>query len=188
MAKHYENPKQIILESAKHIAINEGIASINIRKVAKKSDISIGTVYNYFPTKADLLVAVIENFWADIFSEIDFSKLSNMNFLDSLEKIYNELYSYLSKFEEDWLEQLSILSVQEKLLSKKKEKEYFFIVKSIILSLMIKDENIKPTLISTEKEKELFSEFIFDNIILLLKKQNSDFKFFKNLLIKLCYE
>ncbi|WP_406243725.1 TetR/AcrR family transcriptional regulator [Tissierella carlieri] len=62
MENYNKNYREIILSEAKDIAMKEGISNINIRAVAKNSGIAIGTVYNYFPSKGDLLVAIIEDF------------------------------------------------------------------------------------------------------------------------------
>ena len=89
---NYKNYRDIILAEAKDIAIKEGITKINIRSVAKNSGIAIGTVYNYFPSKGDLLVAVIEDFWECGFANIDWKSFEYDNFYNNLEKIYNILY------------------------------------------------------------------------------------------------
>ena len=55
MPKLIEDPKNQILEQARTILEKEGCAKLNIRQIAKLSGISVGTVYNYFPTK-DLVI------------------------------------------------------------------------------------------------------------------------------------
>lgn len=110
--------KEVILGKAKEIAMNEGITKINIRTVAKNSGISIGTVYNYFPSKTDLLVAVIQDFWDGAFKDVDWRSLKDNDFYENLEKVYSILYHYLYNFKENWLEQLALLKTQEKLIGR----------------------------------------------------------------------
>ncbi|MFR4439841.1 MAG: TetR/AcrR family transcriptional regulator [Hungatella sp.] len=38
------------------------IGKLSIRRLASESGIAIGTVYNYFPSKADLIAEVLEDF------------------------------------------------------------------------------------------------------------------------------
>ena len=59
--------KEEILCICRSIIQNDGIEAVNIRNVAKKCNISVGTVYNYFDSKYSLLAAVVENVWRDIF-------------------------------------------------------------------------------------------------------------------------
>lgn len=185
MAKHNDNPKEIILSAAKDIALEQSITKINIRLVAQKSNMSIGSVYNYFPTKADLLVAVIEDFWAEAFQNIDFKALADKDFYDKIQEIYYSLYEYLKNFKENWLEQISLLSTQEKKLGRKKEAEYFTKMHNIIISLMDKDETISKHTWKEGISKEKTAEFIFDNMLLMLKNGQKDFQFFINILKKI---
>ena len=57
-----------ILTASKEIAADKGFQDINIRAVASKAKISIGSVYNYFPDKSALLQATIADIWCDVFS------------------------------------------------------------------------------------------------------------------------
>lgn len=185
MAKHTDNPKEIILSAAKDIALKDSINKINIRLVAQKSNMAIGSVYNYFPTKADLLVAVIEDFWTEAFQTIDFKALAHKEFYDKIEEIYYSLYDYLNKFKENWLEQISLLSTQEKKLGRKREAEYFTKMHNMIIALMDKDETISKHTWKDGISKEKTAEFIFNNMLLMLKKGEKDFQFFINVLKKI---
>jgi len=185
MAKHNENLKEIILASAKDISLEHSINEINIRKVAKKSNISIGTVYNYFPTKADLLVAVIEDFWKEAFTKIDIRALGDKSFYEKIEEIYDSLYSYLYNFKENWLEQISLLNAQEKEVGRKRQEEYFARIRTIIISLMDSDKSIDKYIWSSSITKEKTAQFIFDNMLLNLKKGERNFEFFIEILKKI---
>lgn len=177
--------KDIILSAAKDIASRQGITKINIRSVAKNSGIAIGTVYNYFPSKGDLLVAVIEDFWEDAFKNINWKSFSHNNFYDNLETIYNILYTYLSKFKENWLEQLALLKTQEKQLGIQKQNEYFQKIYSRIVTLMDMDEKLKQYQWTEVVSKEKMAEFIFDNMLIMLKKGETNTNFFMMLLSKI---
>lgn len=58
--------RESILEVSRNLIMEKGNA-INIRAVAAACGISIGTVYNYFGSKSELVAATIESVWADIF-------------------------------------------------------------------------------------------------------------------------
>lgn len=185
MGINYSNQKEIILSSAKQIALEQGITKINIRSVAQKSGISIGTVYNYYPTKADLLVAVIEDFWSEAFEKINFKTLEGKNFYEKIQEVYDNLYTYLHNFKDNWLEQISLLNAQEKKLGRKKEEEYFDKICNMIISFMDRDESIGDKVWKDCISKEKTAEFIFDNMLLMLKKDESDFEFFIAILKKI---
>ena len=54
--------KEELLDTARQIVFQEGIDQLSIRVLAKKLNISVGAVYNYFPSKSDLLLAIVESF------------------------------------------------------------------------------------------------------------------------------
>ncbi|XMB86821.1 TetR/AcrR family transcriptional regulator [Mycoplasmatota bacterium WC44] len=184
MRVYNDSPRINILSSAKEIALEQGINKINIRSVAQKTGVSIGTVYNYYATKADLVVAVIEGFWTEAFEKIDFKKSKDKDFYEKLQDIYDSLDLYLQNFKENWLDQISLLSSQEKKLGRKKQTEYFARVCTIIISLMDRDENINSNIWENGVSKEQTAEFIFDNLLIMLKKDDSDFDFFIRILKK----
>ncbi|WP_097027965.1 TetR/AcrR family transcriptional regulator [Clostridium peptidivorans] len=177
MKNHNKNYKDIILSAAKDIAASQGITKMDIRSVAKQSGIAIGTVYNYFPSKGELLVAVIEDFWEGGFSNVDWKSLEHNDFYENLEIIYDLLYVYLHKFKENWLEQLSLLKSQEKLFGKQKQNEYFKKIYLRIIILMDMDNCLRQYPWNEIVSKERMAEFIFENMLIMLKKDEEDISF-----------
>ena len=63
-------PKQVIdpeklVAQAYAIASRDGISALSVRKVAAACGIAVGSVYGYFPTKADLTAAVLARFFEE---------------------------------------------------------------------------------------------------------------------------
>jgi AcrR family transcriptional regulator len=50
---------QAILEAAKALAAEGGMAAVQIAPMAERANIAAGTVYRYFPAKADLVAALV---------------------------------------------------------------------------------------------------------------------------------
>ena len=59
--------REEILAVCREIVAEEGLSSVNMRLVASRCNIALGSVYNYFPSKSELLLATIESVWMDIF-------------------------------------------------------------------------------------------------------------------------
>lgn len=59
--------KAEVLRVSRELIQTNGWASISIRAVAAACDVSVGTIYNYFDSKSDLISATIESVWCDIF-------------------------------------------------------------------------------------------------------------------------
>lgn len=59
--------KEEILAVCRDLIHRQGGTELNVREVAAACGISVGTVYNYFGSKADLVGAAVESVWYDIF-------------------------------------------------------------------------------------------------------------------------
>ena len=59
--------KEEILKTSRELIRREGWSAVNIRSVAAGCGVSVGSIYNYFDSKADLVGAVVESVWCEIF-------------------------------------------------------------------------------------------------------------------------
>lgn len=187
MNKFSENPREVILEGAKEIALEQGVSAINIRAVASRCKISVGTVYNSFSTKSELLVAVVEEFWREAFNDFHKCLEGEKNFFEKIELLYNNLFVYLGKFQENWIEQLSLLSRSEKSLGRKREHEFFEKVRKSIVYLLESEDIISDETWTDNLTKEKMAKFIFSNMLAMLKAREEDITFFMDALKRIIY-
>ena len=59
--------KEAILRTSRQLIQQQGWNAVNIRAVAKACDISVGSIYNYFGSKSELVAATVESVWCNIF-------------------------------------------------------------------------------------------------------------------------
>lgn len=59
--------KEEILKASRRLIQQQGWSAVNIRSVAAACGVSVGSIYNYFDSKADLVAATIESVWCEIF-------------------------------------------------------------------------------------------------------------------------
>ncbi len=59
--------KQEILKQSRSILQTKGYRSISIRAIAQACHVSIGSIYNYFDSKTNLISETIESVWLEIF-------------------------------------------------------------------------------------------------------------------------
>lgn len=177
--------KEQILKAAFLIAKEKGISKINIRQVAQACGVSIGSIYNYYPTKAELVFAVIEAFWYEAFHGVSWEDLEKRSFPDFFEALYHRFYCRLSAFQSEWAEGLSSLSQQEKKLGKKLEADYFSHIQKGLLWALEQDRSIPVELWAGPFQKEAFAEFVFRNMMGLLQEGKEDCAFFRAALERL---
>lgn len=58
--------KEEILEASRELIRQQGWASVSIRSVATACGVSVGSIYNYFASKADLVGETVESVWCEI--------------------------------------------------------------------------------------------------------------------------
>ena len=59
--------KDDILAASREIISREGLPAVSIRSVAAACGVSVGSIYNYFDSKAALVGAAVESVWCEIF-------------------------------------------------------------------------------------------------------------------------
>lgn len=59
--------KEEILKASRELIRTQGGSALSIRSVAAACGVSVGAIYNYFDSKADLVGTAVESIWQEIF-------------------------------------------------------------------------------------------------------------------------
>lgn len=86
LGKKGQKQRSAIIDISKHVIVNEGVESLVMRQIAAKAEMELGNLQYYFPTRDDLLEAIVR----DVF-EKDTSTISNPEFDHDIEKTISEL-------------------------------------------------------------------------------------------------
>jgi len=103
MPKIIENPQAIILEHAGIILEQQGYEALSMRAIAKSCGIATGTIYNYFPTKRELLLQMMTDYWEMHFAVIDKVSASEDDLFARLKNIFDIMESFVIRFREVWV-------------------------------------------------------------------------------------
>ncbi|KEZ86160.1 hypothetical protein IO99_10800 [Clostridium sulfidigenes] len=109
------------------------------------------------------------------------------NIFEKIELLYNNLFVYLGKFQENWIEQLALLSSSEKSLGRKREHEFFEKVCKSIVILLDSQDIISDKTWTDNLTKEKMAKFIFSNMLAMLKAREEDITFFMDALKRIIY-
>lgn len=66
--------KEEILEKSRKLIREKGWTAINIRSVSGACGVAVGSIYNYFGSKDELMAAIVESVWQDIFHSSEFAE------------------------------------------------------------------------------------------------------------------
>ena len=71
MPKVIDNIRGRAISEAREILIRDGYAALTIRGIARKLEIGVGTIYNYFPSKEYLAAGVMLEDWQELTKDFD---------------------------------------------------------------------------------------------------------------------
>lgn len=57
--------RDAILEASRGLLRERGWSALNMRSVAAECGVAVGSLYNYFPSKTELVMATVESVWQD---------------------------------------------------------------------------------------------------------------------------
>lgn len=155
--------KEEILRVCRNIAMSEGISSINIRNVASKCGISVGAMYNYFPSKADLLSNTVASIWMDIFhiSGGEFPK----DFIPCLEWIFKGIEIGRDKYPGFYAFHSVIFTSRNKSIGKAIMDEYLNHMKKSLLLALDNDKHVRFDAFNEVFTREIFIDTVISLII-----------------------
>ena len=104
-------PKQVIdrdklVAQAYAIASHDGISALSVRKVAAACGIAVGSVYGYFPTKADLTAAVLTRFFEENLSDELCAVRPGERFTSYVRRFREALCAARSDMSVDWFAEM----------------------------------------------------------------------------------
>ena len=180
--------RQALLEAAREIARRDGLGHISIRRTAAMCDVSIGTVYNYYPAKADLVLAVIEDFWKRVFHgglSCDFTHGSDFSAVCG--QIYTALRTHLAQFEHTFLRELASLNEAERQQGKALEVQYWEHIRAGMLAVLARDARVRPDAFTETFTREQFVSFVFCTMMSMLRAGKENASFLQEVVCRLIY-
>ena len=179
--------KEQIFEAAKTIANEQGLKEVTIRNVAKACDISIGSVYKGYETKFDLVFDVAKDYWRSVLDEDVVKSLPNDDFCDFTQSLYGVIGRNLGSFMREWVSVMSTFSAEEKIEGRTNEAEVFSGVKHLLENAIENDKKIDPKLWEETFDKQEMLNFIFLNMLNLLRQGSRNCDFLIKVLRKALY-
>lgn len=182
MRKKDDTLQSTLLNSAREIADTEGISAVNIRSLAEKAGVASGTVYNYFPSKDAILLALTEEYWKQTLLEMD-TIISKSSFYEQLLEIFAFLKEQISQSAGKLMDSLGHAQPAGQMRMSSMHSS----LEISLIRLLEQDKNIRKDIWNDAFTKEQFAHFIMTNIIILLKENVSDITFFITIIKKIIY-
>ncbi len=85
----FQDKRRVILDAALKTFVRRGYSETKVAEIASEAGVAEGTLYNYFPSKEDLLLALFDEKWNAIIHEVK----SKINRLDDPNKKLKAIFS-----------------------------------------------------------------------------------------------
>jgi AcrR family transcriptional regulator len=177
-----EGRRQALLDCARRIECSEGVDGINIRRLATEAGIAVGTVYNYFESKQEVLFALTEDFWSGALEEMQ-DRVSGGRFSDQA----GRMISFLRATMHDCAEILMRSLHEDAAEGRARMTSMQRALKKILIKRLEQDEAIRPDVWSEAFTREAFAEFVLANMLSLLRQKDDDAGVFLEVLQRILY-
>ena len=167
MGKRSVITSEEILEQAYQLACEQGLRSLSIRSIAAACDVSVGTVYNSYASKTELINDVVGMFWQRAFAETmkTLAAHEGNDFIAFCEALSQSLKSALKEFRKDFLSDLSALSEGDRLSAQKREQQSFIHARAGIKQALLSDPKIKQDQLTGALTPDALAALVWETLI-----------------------
>lgn len=127
MPKNLNNVKEDILLVTRQLLKDTGYSNLSIRKIATECGVALGTVYNYYSSKNEIIAEILNNEWNLMLRRIDQSAKTSLKVIDKLEIMFNELNYFMNNVHGFWFDTYPIGNDNKMSISTIKEKKHLLI-------------------------------------------------------------
>lgn len=169
MRRKDDTMRDTLLSCARSTADSDGIDALSIRSIAKKAGVATGTVYNYFSSKDEILLALTEEYWKQTLSEMC-TAITADSFCGQLEEIFRFLKEKIDRSAGKLMGSLSNIETagQQRMTSMQDTLE------KTLIRQMEQDPYIRKDAWDETFTMEQFARFIMMNMTLLLRMKAND--------------
>ena len=165
--------KEDILKTSRELIRQKGGSAINIRSVAAACGVSIGSIYNYFDSKADLIGATVESVWREIFHLPEDCTVFQYN-QSCITWLYERMEYGCKKYPGFFtLHSLGFMG-EDKSDGKRRMQQTWQHMLNGLHSVLQRDTKIRPNAFTEQFTAEKFADLLFSLILAALLRQDFD--------------
>jgi AcrR family transcriptional regulator len=165
--------KQEILKQCRDIVSEQGLKAVNMRSVAKACNVALGSLYNYFPNKDDLVIAVIESVWQDIF-HMDQCSGTGLPFPEYVQGIFESVKRSAKEYPQFLTAHSLSLASEGKNKARDMMEHYLSHMRMGMLNVLHNDASVRKDAFGQGFSEQALVGFVLGNIMMLLMQNAGD--------------
>lgn len=162
--------KQQILDTAFDIASASGLSGLSIRDVASACNVAVGTVYNSYPTKNDLVNDVVGRFWNEALADRMPRAEAGDDFIGFCQELARQLSEALTKFRDNWLAEIAALDARGLASARKREEACFKHIRGGLTVALERDPRVVADRLQGALAPEPLCSFVWDSMLSSIKR------------------
>ena len=165
--------REAILTESRKLVMEKGISAINMRTVAAACHVAVGSIYNYFPSKADLISAAVEDVWKDIF-HMSGEPVEFQHFTDCLAWMFERIQKSCAKYPSFFTLHSVSFTADDTAQGRQMMDLYFGHMKQSLLHVLKHDSSVRKDAFHSSFTQEQFIDMTFTLTISMLLKNQKD--------------
>ncbi len=165
--------KEAIIAASKEIASQSGISDLNMREIAAKCGVAVGSVYNYFPSKSDLVAATVESIWREIVMGSDISNGSS-DFLSSVKYLFEFAKKGTDNYPNFFSVHTTGFGSENKSRGREIMTKFFGELNRNLICILENDNRVSNNAFNDKFDRHVFVDFVLSNVLMLLQNNNAN--------------
>ena len=178
--------KEEILAECRKMVSEDGLQAINIRTVAGRCNVSVGSIYYYFSGKDELVLETIESVWKDFFN-VDEQGATDLPFPEYVEWIFQSVNDGVNEYPNFFNAHSLSFASEERSKARSTMDRFLEQIKSGLSEKLKKDGSVRDGAFSDDFPESAFLDFILNNIVVLLIKHVGDCRILKEMIRRTIY-
>ena len=165
--------KDEILKVSRELIRQQGWSAVKIRSVASACGVSVGSIYNYFDSKSDLVSATVESVWCEIFHRPDDGAIFH-DTLACIVWIYERMAYGCKQYPGFFtLHSLGFMR-EDKSDGKRRMQQTWQHILQGLCTVLKRDPNVRPDAFTDAFTPEKFADILFSLMLSALLRQDYD--------------
>lgn len=167
--------REAILKVCRELVSAEGLEALNMRSVAQNCRVALGSLYNYFPSKDELLLATVESVWKEIFHMEDCG-VTETCFVNYVMWIFDRIQSGAAKYPNFFTSHSIGFAGLEKGRARQTMQACFEHIKAGMKRVLCSDTRVREGAFSDDFTVSAFVDFVFESLLTALIQHRTDCK------------
>lgn len=166
--------REAILESSRRLIREQGWQAVSIRSVATACGVSVGSIYNYFDNKSELIAATVESVWCEIFHFPSQPSGDMPDFAHCIAQLYDHMARGAQTYPGFFALHAMSFCTKDTDKGRQLMHKAWKHIQDNLHAVLLQDTAVRPDAFDAQFTRERFIQLIFSLILAAVLQQNYD--------------